>query len=149
VDATIDIDPAHRSFTGKGRFTLQNKTSAPIPQIHITDARQSVSHLSFDRPFHLVSQSARNAYSIYQLDTPLAPGEVLTMSFDLSHQSQGFRDGNELAQFAYNGTFFDREFFPDIGYSSDAEIDDPRRRREEGLGLLQDMAPRGDPCTRA
>jgi hypothetical protein len=145
VDATIDIDPAHRSFTGKGRFTLQNKTSVSIPQIHITDARQSVSHLSFDRPFHLVSQSARNAYTIYQLDTPLAPGEVVTMSFDLSHQSPGFRDGNELAQFAHNGTFFDREFFPDIGYSADGEIDDPRRRREEGLGPLQEMAPRGDP----
>jgi hypothetical protein len=100
--------------------------------------------VSFDRPFHLVSQSPRNAYSIYQLDTPLAPGEVLTMSFDVGHLSKGFRDGNELAQFAYNGTFFDREFFPDIGYSPDAEIDDPRRRREEGLGPLQEMAPRGD-----
>ncbi len=144
VDATIDIDPAHRSFTGKGRFTLQNKTSVSIPQIHITDARQSVSHLSFDRPFHLVSQSARNAYTIYQLDTPLAPGEVVTMSFDLSHESPGFRDGNELAQFAYNGTFFDREFFPDIGYSPDGEIDDPRRRREAGLGPLAEMAPRGE-----
>jgi hypothetical protein len=144
VDATVDIDPAHRSFTGHGRYTLQNKTAVPIPQIHITDADQSVSQLSFDRPFHVVSRSARNAYTIYELETPLAPGEVLTMTFDVGHQSTGFRDGNELAQFAYNGTFFDREFFPDIGYSPDGEIDDPRRRREEGLGPLEELAPRGD-----
>jgi len=144
VDASIDIDPAHRSFTGHGRYTLQNKTALPIADIHVTDAHQSASHVNFDRPFHLVSQSARNAYTIYRLDTPLAPGEVLTMSFDVGHRSTGFSDGNELAQFAYNGTFFDREFFPDIGYSPNAEIDDPRRRREEGLGPLQEMAPRGD-----
>jgi hypothetical protein len=144
VDATVDIDPAQRSFTGKGRYTLQNKTAAPIPQIHISDAYQSVSNLSFDHPFHVVSRSPRDAYTIYQLDTPLAPGETLTMTFDVGHQSSGFRDGNELAQFAYNGTFFDKDFFPTIGYSADREIDDPRRRREEGLGPLQDMAPRGD-----
>jgi ABC-type transport system involved in multi-copper enzyme maturation permease subunit len=144
VDATIDIDPAHRSFTGRGRYTLQNKNAVPIPEIHLSDANQSASHVSFDRPFHLVSQSARNLYTIYRLETPLAPGEVLRMTFDVGHQSTGFRDGNELAQFAYNGSFFDREFFPDIGYSPEAEIDDPRRRREEGLGPLQQMAPRGD-----
>jgi hypothetical protein len=145
VDASIDIDPAHRSFTGSGRFTLQNKTGAPIPQIHVSDAHESVVRLSFDRPFHVVSRAPRNAYTIYALETPLEPGATLTMSFDIEHRSKGFLDGNELAQFAYNGTFFDGEFFPYIGYSSGAEIDDPRRRREEKLGPLEDMAPRGDP----
>jgi len=145
VDANIDIDPAHRSFTGSGHYTLQNKTDVPIPQIHITDVRQAVTHVSFDRPFHVVSRAARDVYTIYALDTPLAPGEALTMTFDLGHESRGFRDGNELAQFAYNGTFFDVEFFPQIGYSRDVELDDPRRRREEHLGPLEDMPPRGDP----
>jgi hypothetical protein len=144
VDATVDIDPAHRSFTGKGRYTLQNKTTAPIAEVHITDTQQSVTQVSFDRPFHLVSRAPRDLYTIYALDTPLAPGEVLTMTFQVGHQSPGFRDGNELAQFAYNGTFFDAEFFPVIGYNQTVELDDPRRRREQHLGPLEDMAPRGD-----
>ncbi len=147
VDTTIDIDPEHRSFSGKGTYVLQNKTAAPIPQIHVTDAHDSVSHVRFDRPFHVVSRAARDLYTIYALDTPLAPGDVLTMSFDVGHDSHGFRDGNELAQLAHNGTFFDSEFFPYIGYSRTDEIDDPRRRREEHLGLLPDMAPRGDPVS--
>ena len=42
----------------------------------------------------------------------LAPGEVLTLTFSVGHESRGFRDGNEPAQFACNGTFFDTEFFP-------------------------------------
>jgi ABC-2 type transport system permease protein len=63
----------------------------------------------------------------------------------VARTSRGFRDGNELAQFAYNGTFFDSEFFPIIGYSPGVELDDPRRRREQHLGSLEEMAHRGDP----
>jgi ABC-2 type transport system permease protein len=64
----------------------------------------------------------------------------------VARTSRGFRDGNELAQFAYNGTFFDSEFFPIIGYSPGVELDDPRRRREQHLGSLEEMAHRGDPA---
>jgi hypothetical protein len=145
VDASIDILPATRSFHGSGRFTLQNKTATPIPAIHVSDAYQTASNLKFDRASHLSMRSPRGDYLIYSLDTPLAPGETLTMSFDVAHDSHGFKDGGELAQFAFSGTFFDADFFPNIGYQKTAEIDDPRRRREEHLPDLEDMAPRGDP----
>src|ERR1019366_1790693 len=41
VDTRVDIDPAHRSFSGWGHYTLRNKTSQPISQVHITDHMQS------------------------------------------------------------------------------------------------------------
>ena len=145
VEATINIYPERRSVDGTGRFTLQNKGTQPISQIHLTDQHEAVTEVQFDRPFHLVSREARDLYSIYALEQPLAPGEVLTLTFTVGHESRGFRDGNELPQFAYNGTFFDAEFFPEIGYFLGLEIDDPRRRREEHLGPLEEMAPRGDP----
>jgi ABC-2 type transport system permease protein len=64
VDATINIYPERRSFDGTGRYTLQNKGTQPISQIHLTDVRQSVSDVQFDRPFHLVSRAPRNLYAI-------------------------------------------------------------------------------------
>ena len=145
VDAQVDIDPAHRGFSGWGRFTLQNKTSQPISQIHLTDQMQSVSNVKFDRLFHLVSSSPRDLYSIYSLDQPLAPGDTVQMTFNVSAKSPGFRDGNERPELAYNGTFFDSSYFPYIGYTTNMELDDPRRRREEKLGPLEELAPRGDP----
>ncbi len=145
VDTRIDIDPAHRSFSGTGKFTLQNKTSVPISQIHITDQKQSVSEIHFDRPFHLVSAAPRNMYRIFAFDQPLAPGETTEMTFNVGYQSRGFRDGGERPELAYNGTFFDSDYFPYVGYNQDIEIDDPRRRREEHLGPLEELAPRGDP----
>ena len=145
VDATINIYPERRSFDGKVRLTLQNKTNQSIPQIHVTDQKQSVTNVQFDRPFHLVSSAPRNIYSIYALDQPLAPGETITLTCNVGHQTRGFRDGNELAEFAYNGTFFDSDYVPYIGYNTNLEVDDPRRRREEHLPLLEEMVHRGDP----
>jgi hypothetical protein len=145
VDAKVDIDPARRSFSGSGIYTLQNKTSQPISDIHISDQFESISSLTFDRPFHLVSSSPHGIYLIYSLDQPLAPGDTVRMSFGVGHATRGFRDGNEPPEFAYNGTFFDSSYFPFIGYNRDLELDDPRRRKEEHLGPLVEMVPRGDP----
>ena len=41
--------------------------------------------------------------------------------------------------------FFDSDYFPYIGYNENVELADPRRRREEKLGPLEDLAPRFDP----
>jgi hypothetical protein len=145
VDANVDLDPNHRSFSGTGHFVLQNKTPQPIQQIHITDQMQSLSNIQFDRPFHLVSRAPRDLYSIYQLETPLAPGDKLNLTFKVGYQTHGFRDGNERPELAYNGMFFDSGYFPYIGYNAGIELDDPRRRREEKLPPLTDLPPRGDP----
>jgi aminopeptidase N len=83
-------------------------------------------------------------YTIYQLEQPLAPGDKLLLAFNVGWTSRGFRDGNEKAELAYNGTFFDSTYFPSIGYSQTSELDDPRRRREVHLGDLEEMVPRGD-----
>jgi ABC-2 type transport system permease protein len=145
VDSHIDIDPARRSFSGWGHFLLQNRASQPISQIHITDVNQSVSEIGFDRPFHLISSSPRHLYTIYALEQPLEPGDTMEMNFRVAWHSRGFRDGNEKPELAYNGTFFDSDYFPSLGYQQSFELDDPRRRREEHLGPLEEMAPRGDP----
>ena len=145
VEASIDIYPERRSFDGTGRYTLQNKGTQPIAQIHLTDPHEAVSDVQFNRPFHLISRAQRDAYAIYALEQPLAPGDFLTLTFSVAHATHGFRDGNELPEFARNGTFFDAEFFPIVGYDNDIELDDPRRRREQHLGPLEELPQRGDP----
>jgi hypothetical protein len=84
---------------------VQNKTSQPISQIHITNQFQSVSNVRFDRAFHVVSSSPRDLYTIYELATPLAPGDKLEINFNVGYTSRGFKDGNERPELAYSGTF--------------------------------------------
>lgn len=145
VDATVNIYPERRSFDAKGYYILQNKTGQPISEIHITNEKQSIEDVRFAVPFRRVSEGEKKVYTIYALDQPLAPGATLRMDFDLSYSSRGFKDGGERPEFAYNGTFFDASYFPFIGYNNGIELDDPLRRREQKLGPLEEMAPRGDP----
>ena len=124
---------------------MQNKTSQTISRIHITNQFQSVSKVRFGRPFHVVSSSPRDLYTIYELAAPLGPGEKLDINFNVGYTSRGFKDGNERPELAYSGTFFDSNYFPTIGYDNSIELDDPRRRREEHLPEQELLPRRGDP----
>ncbi len=145
VDVNVDLFPERRSFQAAGYYLLVNRTSQPIGEIHISNAQESIDEIRFDRPFHVTLDDKKYGFAIYQLDQPLEPGQTLRMDFRASVTSRGFRDGNERPQLAFNGTFFDRDFFPLVGYDWNRELDEPVRRREEKLGLLEPMAPRGDP----
>lgn len=145
VDVNVDIFPERRSFTGSGSYVMVNKTGKPIEDIHITDSKDSIEELHFDRAAKTSLEDKEHFYRIYKLEKPLEPGDALKMDFRVAHISKGFKDGNELPEFADNGTFFDADYFPTLGYSGGLEIDDPVRRREEKLGPLEEMAPPGDP----
>jgi ABC-2 type transport system permease protein len=145
VDTTVNIYPERRSFSATGWYILENQTTQPISDIHISDSRESVDEIHFDRPSQLTLNDKTHRYSIYHLAQPLTPGEKLRMDFRCSYTSHGFKDGGERAELAYNGTFFDAGYFPYLGYDRNGEIDNPVRRREEKLGPFEEMAPRGDP----
>ncbi len=144
VDVAVDIYPERRSFTASGHYQVANRSDQPIAEVHITDAKEAIAEVRFDRPARLTLQDPKHFYSIYTLETPLAPGAVMRMDFRSGYEAHGFRDGNERPELAENGTFFDRDYFPQLGYIEGQELDDPGRRREEKLPPLEEMAVRGD-----
>jgi ABC-2 type transport system permease protein len=145
VVVAVDIFPERRSFQANGHYLLLNKTDQPIEEIHLTEGKDSIDEVKFDRPFKNKLSDKVHFYEIYTLDQPLQPGETMRMDFRASANTKGFKDGGERPELAYNGTFFDRDYFPTLGYSRGLEIDQPVRRREEKLGQYEEMAPRGDP----
>lgn len=145
VVVAVDIFPERRSFRASGHYILVNKSGQPISEIHVTEARDSVDEVTFDRPFKNKLSDKEHFYEIYTFEQPLQPGETARMDFRASANTRGFKDGGERPELAYNGTFFDRDYFPTLGYSRGQEIDQPVRRREEKLGEYEEMAPRGDP----
>ena len=144
VDVAVDIYPERRSFTASGHYLVENRSSEPIAEVHVTDAKEAITEVRFDRPARLTMQDKKHFYSIYTLETPLPPGAAMRMDFRSGYESHGFRDGNERPELAENGTFFDRDFFPQLGYVETLELDDPARRREEKLPPLEEMPVRGD-----
>ncbi|MFT4111207.1 ABC transporter permease/M1 family aminopeptidase [Silvibacterium sp.] len=144
VDTNVNIYPQQRSFSATGWYDLENRSAQPISDIHISGDKESIVEVHFNRPSTQTLNDRRHWYWIYHLATPLAPGERMRMFFTCAYTSHGFKDGNERAEFAYNGTFFDADYFPYLGYNRGVELDNPVRRREEGLGKYEEMAPRGD-----
>src|SRR5499426_1470515 len=148
VDLKVDIFPERRSFAATGVFTLINKTDQPITDLHVLDQNESLKKLSFDRQFKETFTDKELGYHIYQLADPLKPKESLRMDFKAGYENKGFRDRGEKAEFAYNGTFFDRDYFPTIGYSRQYELSDDDQRRDQGLEPTPDMPSPEDPKAR-
>ena len=145
VDTSVDLEPYKRSLRATAIYMLQNKTAAPIAEIHLSGNYEFEQTVSFDRPTERTLEDPHRLNSVWRFTTPVQPGDVVKMTAKVQHITRGFRDGNEPAEFAYSGTFVNNGIFPGIGYDDSIELTDPRRRREEKLGPVYEMAERGDP----
>jgi ABC-2 type transport system permease protein len=144
VDTAVNIYPEKRSFAAVGSYTAVNQSGKTIQDIYLTNTRRSLRSISFDRPATSSLADTKHGFWIYHLGAPLNPGESIQIRFQCGSDNPGFRNSDEQAEFAYNGTFFDRSFFPALGYDSGVELDNPVRRREEGLRPLEELPDRGD-----
>jgi hypothetical protein len=52
VDVSVAIFPERRSFSGTGFYTLVNHSAKAIDEVHITDGRESIDEIKFDRASH-------------------------------------------------------------------------------------------------
>ncbi|WP_263353205.1 ABC transporter permease/M1 family aminopeptidase [Acidicapsa acidisoli] len=144
VDTQVDIFPEQRRFHATGTYNALNKSGKPISDIYITNGQRSLKSIIFDRPATITLSDAKRGFWIYHLATPLAPGDQIQVRFVCAYENPGFRNNGEEAQFVYNGTFFDAGYFPSLGYDQNRELDNPVRRREEGLGTQEELPDRGD-----
>ena len=135
VRANVDIFPAERRVTIKGRYLLKNKTAAALDTLRVqTDiaAETSIDQL----PQHtVVSDDKRFGFKVLRLAEPLAPGATLAFDFTVKVSNPGFTNSGTPDTVNRNGTMFASEnFFPTLGYVQAREIDDRGERRKRGLG---------------
>jgi ABC-2 type transport system permease protein len=133
VYAEVDIYPERRDLVIRGRYDLENRTGAPVDSIHLVlPPGMDVRDVAL--PGDLVLDDTRLGYRIYQLQQPLAPGESMTLAFELAVVSRGFVAGRSDTRLVANGTYFDhRDYFPHIGYDQQRELLDPGERRKRAL----------------
>jgi hypothetical protein len=108
VDTAVNIYPRQRSFSATGTYTAIIQTSTPIQDIYLANGRRSIRSISFDRPAAATLTDTRHGFWIYHLAIPLNPGESILIRFQCGYENPGFRNSGEVGEFAYNGTFFDR-----------------------------------------
>jgi hypothetical protein len=130
----VDIFPDTRDVRLRGTYTLVNRTAAPIDSIHV-DVLNTLGRalLAPDVPARRVLADSARGYFIFQLDRPLAPGDSLRLRFDLRHVNHGFENEPSYEPAVNNGTFFNNQYLPHIGYNAEGELTDEGQRAKYGL----------------
>jgi hypothetical protein len=145
VKVACDIFPEERRVALRGTYGLENESSQLIAQILVRIPRLAkIATLSFGRGEKRSLADVEHGYYVYDLPAPLAPHEKATLEFDVSYGSRGFPASGGDTRVVYNGTFFNDELAPHIGYSTLSELEDDTVRHKQGLEPRR-VAPAGDP----
>jgi ABC-2 type transport system permease protein len=154
VTMNVVIDPDRPLMETKGVYVLENQTGQPLREVHVR----------FDRDLEVRALSVQGAwakqtfgkfnYRIFAFDTPMAPGERRTLSFDTRLTERGFRNSRrrtrDLTTVVANGTFANSfQIAPVIGMSRGRLLTDRAKRRKYGLPAALHPAPLGDQASRA
>ncbi|RRN61925.1 M1 family metallopeptidase [Caulobacter sp. 602-1] len=147
VAMTLDVDlkPHEPSLETKGSYVIENKTGAPLKEIHVR----------FDRDLRVKGLSIEGArpkktferfnYRIFAFDTPMQPGERRKMSFITLRSQRGFPNSDQESRVVDNGTFVNNlEIAPILGMARDGLLQDRAKRRKYGLPPERRMAKLGD-----
>jgi len=137
INIDVDIYPYKRRVEARSTQILENKTDTNISTVHmvfppnakVVSVDLSGANLtSFDEDFN---------YHIFDLATPMVPGEKRTLKFETLIQQQGFAHARNSVTLVRNGTFInDGEIAPYIGFFPGGMMSDRNTRREYGLEPL-------------
>jgi len=132
VTYAIDLDPATRNMNMRGEYEIQNKSSAPISEIHFSIARDYDSEIQISGA-SLTLDDTRLYYRIYKLTQPLQPQQEARVRFTVRSHNRGFENDVTNKELLQNGTFFNNLVAPQIGYLRMRELTDRNDRKKYGL----------------
>lgn len=164
VSLQVDIEPSVERARAGTSITMINRHSRAIDTMYVdlfnteNDLHAWVDSLTFDRPSRVLATDSVFGVHMLRLDTPLAPGDSLRLRVVQRYDVRGFANGQPDRSLVANGTFFNRDKFPSIGYQTGNELgsDELRRKyklpparraklRTDSVGLrTQDFIPDAD-----
>ena len=146
VRLDVDIRPHVPLATTRGVYVIENKTSAPLREIHVRFPRDLVMRSLSIEGARPKTTFDRFNYRIFAFDTPMAPGERRRMAFETVLTQRGFKNNGDLTQVVDNGTFLnDRVIAPTLGMDRQGLLDDRRKRAKYGLPRELRMPKLGAP----
>lgn len=145
TDVKLDLElyPEDRSYEVNGTYVLTNTTDKPINEIHIQkmiDSHVKLLNVSFDVGASEDSRYTEYEYRIYTLNKPLKPNDEIEMSFQQTYFPEGFEDNHSDIKIINNGTFFNNEVFPTLGYNKKYELQDEDIRTSYNLPTRKNKA---------
>ncbi|MDX1751771.1 MAG: M1 family aminopeptidase [Salinimicrobium sediminis] len=143
-DLEVDFYPDQRKLNVAGTYHLANKNSVPLDTIHLYEAVE-VSKVTFDRTADLMLHDQKFGHRIYKLQSPLQPGDSLSIKFQLSYRNDDLSGKNASKYVVDNGSFFrNYQVLPAIGYQFLMELKEKSDREAYNLKPKPELAPLSD-----
>ncbi|HEX8326313.1 MAG TPA: M1 family aminopeptidase [Hymenobacter sp.] len=138
VDLNTDIFPRTRAIRFRGQFMLVNKHQEPLDSVIINlpvEQHPRLHRLALGAPGQatLALNDTTFGFRIYRLAQPLAFGDSLALTMDLSYQERGFPNAGSNTDIVENGTFASYNYLPGLGYREGIEISGDQDRKNYGL----------------
>ena len=146
VKYAIDIYPETRNIVMRGEETITNRHDKPISEVHFAVAPGYDTDIQLESA-QLTTNDKRHAYRIYRLGKPLQPGETRPLRFTVKSNVRGFENELSHTEIVQNGTFFNNEIAPQIGYQAGNELEEKNERRKQGLPEKDPMPALERNCT--
>jgi len=147
VNVKVEIYPDVRNFSAVGYYYIKNKSNKAISDIHIQIKQipnLSCELIQFNRKTKLINDFEQFGYFIYRFNEALQAGDSIKMDFKVLFETNGFVDANSNKRIIYNGTFFNNNYFPAIGYDPGFELIADDDRKDYGLKPKERMLDRTD-----
>ncbi|PCI60970.1 MAG: hypothetical protein COB37_08915 [Kordiimonadales bacterium] len=154
IDIKIDVDifPYQRRVETRSTQIIQNKTDEMISTVHLVfpPGVTSVPLVEIEGATQ-VSVDEAFRYYIFDLDTPMVPGEKRTLKFETLIDQKGFSHARNSVTLVRNGTFINNfDITPYIGFNPAGMLGDRNTRREYDLeplprtAKLEDVSQHGN-----
>jgi ABC-2 type transport system permease protein len=134
IKLAVDIQPANVRAVTDGIYTIENRTSAPLPVVHVRWGRPlKMQNLDVEGA-KLQKEYKEFDYRIYEFTTPMQPGERRTIRFTTLLEERGFSNSRPLTRIVDNGTFLaNYRISPFLGMARDMLLQDRAKRRKYDL----------------
>lgn len=127
----VNIFPNELNFDANGSYVMINKSDQVIDSI-LLNHNGYPSTFEFDQSNTLVSEDTIYNFDIYELASPLQPGDSLLLTFTVKNKPNRFLRNNSPV--LENGTFINNtQLFPSLGYTAGGELRDDEIREKYGL----------------
>ncbi|MCB0532811.1 MAG: hypothetical protein KDD14_11495 [Saprospiraceae bacterium] len=115
----MEIAPKTQTLRVEGRYTLVNKTARPIDTLLIKCGYDEQTELQLPAGTRMLAQDSLFKFAVYQISSPLAPGDSLNFGFYIINKPNTWltRNSNVLE----NGTQIKNDIFPRLGYFAETE----------------------------
>ena len=140
VKHEIDLFPEERKLIFKGDQSIVNQTDGPIEKLLLNVSDDYENSIEIENAT-LAEDHTKLGILIYKFDPPLGSGQTANMKYTVKYEAKGFENNLSQQQIVQNGSFFNNQLAPQIGYQAARELSSKDDRKEKGLDKRESMPP--------